>query len=228
MIEDLGCVKNVDVIARFAALRGATVIDAGCGDMAFSQELVSLGANVIAIDPDAAQAVRNLQLPKTAGLKFVEAGAEHLPAEDRSIDGVFFIYSLHHVPQDLYPRVFAEVIRVLKPDGFLYVIEPTGCPLNDVMRLFHDEEAERAAAQQALQQFAVPAFHRTEVVDYHNLRRFESYEDFARQFSSRTFNAGYTERDIRHPKVQQAFEAAGHPDYCFIAPKRVMFCQGLK
>ena len=228
MIEDLGCVKNIDVISRFVSLRDTKVIDDGCGDMVFSQELVGLGAHVLAIDPDSAQARLNRQNPKPVGLKFLEAGAETLPAMDGSIDGVFFIYSLHHVAQDLYPQVFAEVFRVLKPDGFLYVIEPTGCPLNDVMRLFHDEEAERDAAQSALQKFAVPAFRRTEIVDYHSLRQFASYEDFAEQFSSRTFNAGYTEQDVRQPAVQRAFEQAGHPDYCFTAPKRVMFCQGLK
>jgi len=226
--EDLGQKTNIDVLKHFVELNDRFVIDAGCGGMDFTKDLVSLGARVLAIDPDAAQAELNREMEPIERLEFVESGAEKIPAADNSVDGVFFIYSLHHVPAELYPVVFKEVIRVLKPNGFLYVIEPTGCPLNDVMMLFHDEEAERAAAQVALEELAMPEFRSHNVVKYHGIRKFESFEDFAQTFSSRTFNPGYTEADVRSSKVEEAFERHGAPNYEFESPRTVAFFQGLR
>lgn len=222
LIKDLGCATNAEVLGRFLDLNGRHVVDAGCGGMEFTRQLLDLGASVLAIDPDPVQAQANLSAPLPAGLEFAQAGAEAIPAADQSVDGLLFVYSLHHVPADLYPQVFAEVLRVIKPGGFLYVIEPTACPLNDVMKLFHDEDAERALAQRGLFELAAPAFGLVDVADYHSLRRFESYEDFVTAFASRTFNSGYSEADVRRPAVREAFERAGQPDYAFLAPKRVV------
>ncbi len=45
----------------------------------------------------------------------------------------------------------AEIARVLVPGGWLYVSEPVFAgPFNELMRLFHDEQAVRAAALAAL------------------------------------------------------------------------------
>ncbi|MFT5299862.1 MAG: ubiquinone/menaquinone biosynthesis C-methylase UbiE [Mariniblastus sp.] len=226
--KDLGCRTNIDILNQFLELKDRFVIDAGCGAMAFTREIASLGARVLAIDPDSAQAELNRGMDAVPGLEFKEAGAEILPVDDDSVDGVFFIYSLHHVPASLYPAVFEEIFRVLKPDGFLYVIEPIGCPLNDVMMLFHDEEVERAAAQTALVELAAPRFKSADKVIYHSIREFDSYEDFATQFSSRTFNPGYTESDVRKPEVEALFELKGAPDYRFEAPRLAHCFQGLK
>lgn len=226
--EDLGERSNLDVLNELLDLPGKSVLDAGCGDMGFSKCIAEAGANVLAIDPDTRQAALNVKQPRTPNLRFVEAGAEKLPVEDSSLDGIFFIYSLHHVPAEMYAQVFSEVFRALKPSGFLHVIEPTGCPLNDIMMLFHDEEAERQAAQTALAQYAVPRFEEVKSVKYHAARQFENFEHFAREFSGRTFNPGYTEADVRARPVQDLFERTGAPEYRFEAPKLVHCFTGLK
>ncbi len=225
--EDLGERTNVDVLCELLDLRGKTVVDAGCGDMSFTKCIVEAGAEVLAIDPDARQAALNRQQPELRGLRFFEAGAENLPVEDSSLDGIFFIYSLHHVPADLYGQVFREVFRTVKPGGFLHVIEPTGCPLNDVMMLFHDEEAERQAAQEALAHYALPRFDSVRSVTYHGIRQFDDFEHFVREFSDRTFNPGYTEADVRSQRVHELFEQHGSPNYRFLAPKLVHCFTGL-
>ncbi len=226
--RDLGCASNAEVIAQFMDLNGKRVIDVGCGGLAFTREIAKLGAQVLAIDPDVAQAEINDSQDIPENIEFQLAGAEKLPVQDSSVDGVFFSYSLHHVPAALYPDAFAEVARVLRPDGFLYVIEPTGCKLNDVMRLFHDEEAERAAAQEALVRLAAPSFCSCDIVTYHSYRCFDSFEHFVKEFSNRTFNSGYTVADVERQEVRELFERNGAPDFRFVAPKIVHCFQGLR
>jgi ubiquinone/menaquinone biosynthesis C-methylase UbiE len=228
LMNDLGCQTNIDVINRHVSLRGRFVIDAGCGAMAFTRQLVEQGARVLAVDPDPVQAELNRATMPIDNLEFVETGAEQLPVAAGSVDGVFFAYSLHHIPAQLFPQVFSEVIRVLAPNGFLYVIEPLACPWNDVMKLFHNEDRERMIAWQALETLAVPAFQSAQVVKYHNFSQYESWEEFVRQFVNRSFNTIYTEADVRRLEVKEAFERLGGPEHRFMSPKQVMILQGLK
>jgi ubiquinone/menaquinone biosynthesis C-methylase UbiE len=227
-MKDLGFTSNLDVINRFVPIEGKFVIDAGCGGLTFTRLLLEQGARVLAIDPDPVQAEHNRAAEPLAQLEFIETGADQIPVESNNVDGVFFSYSLHHIPAEIYPQVFSEVFRVLKPDGFLYVIEPIGCPLNDVMKLFYDEDQEREAAWRALERLAMPAFVSAEVVTYHGYSQYDSFDHFARQLGGRSFNALYTEADIRRPEVEAAFQRLGGPDHRFASPKQVMFLQGLK
>ena len=228
MIKDLGCTSNIAVLNQLVSIVDQFLVDAGCGGLTFAQELLEQGARVLAIDPDPVQAKLNRSLNPIDGIEFVETGAEQIPAESGTVDGVVFAYSLHHIPAAIYPQVFAEVLRVLKPSGFLYVIEPSDCPLNDVTNLFHDEDEARAAAWQALEELAIPAFISCDIVKYHDFRQYESFDHFANQYGSKSFNTNYTEADVRHPEVREAFERLGGSDYRFVSPKQVMFLQGLK
>jgi ubiquinone/menaquinone biosynthesis C-methylase UbiE len=224
---DLGFTTSIDVIGDLVDLDGRIVVDVGCGDMTFTRQLAVRGAIALGVDPDPVQAERNRAAEATANMQFVEADATALPVDDGSLDGVFFSFSLHHVPASLYPQVFAEVGRVLKPDGYLCVIEPADCPLNTVRKLFHDEDRERAAAQDALRTLAVPAFRRHETFRYHTYVTFTSFDDFATQYGGKTFNPDYTEADIRRPEVEAAFERHGAPTYRFESPKTMMFLRGV-
>ena len=108
------------------------------------------------------------------------------------------------------------------------MIEPTDCPLNEVMRHFHNEDVERAAAQDALQKYAVSRFESVDVVSYFNWTKYESFDDYVQKFSSRSFNELYTESDVRSPIVQETFERLGAPEYRFEAHKEVMCLKGLR
>ena len=70
-----------------------------------------------------------------ARLTFVAAGAQAIPFEAGRFDLALMLKSLHHVPLDLLDRALAEVHRVLRPGGLLYVSEPVFAgALNEVMR----------------------------------------------------------------------------------------------
>lgn len=225
--KDLGLVNSIDVIEQLVALDGKFVIDAGCGNMDFTRPLAERGARVLAIDPDPVQAQINRTVEPVSNLTFVETGAQKMPVKDHSVDGIFFSYSLHHVPMNDYPQVFAEVIRVLRDDGFLCVVEPTTSPLNEVMKLFHNEDIERAAAQQALADLAIPKFRSVEKFGYHSITQYESFDQYAKHYASRSFNTLYSAEDVRADAVRQAFEFYGKPNYRFKSPKTMMFLKGL-
>jgi ubiquinone/menaquinone biosynthesis C-methylase UbiE len=207
--KNLGLDKNVEVLRRQVNVANRQVVDIGCGSMTFSKILAGEGASVLAIDPDSKQAAINRGLDEfPQGIVFEEAGASAIPADDGSQDGAFFSYSLHHIAASLYDDVFAEVDRVLRDDGFVYVIEPVGGPLNDVMKLFHNEEAERAAAWQALEAYA-KQFDLFDAFQYHSIVEFENWEAFVDRYGNRSFNPDYTVDDVRRTEVKAAFEKFG-------------------
>jgi len=130
------------------------VIELGCGAAELSRKLLARypDCHVIALEVDERQQAKNLLKPMPR-LQFVPAGAQSIPFSDGVYDLALMLKSLHHVPLELMQQALSEVHRVLRPDGLLYVSEPVFAgALNDVMRVFHDEELVRAAALDALRQ----------------------------------------------------------------------------
>lgn len=56
---------------------------------------------------------------------FFRAGAQELPFDDASMDGISVFFVLHHIPPGDRAKVFEELKRVLKPNGKLIIIEDT-------------------------------------------------------------------------------------------------------
>lgn len=202
---------------------GLHIIDAGCGNMRFSKFLAERGAQVLAIDPDPIQAKLNREATLEPGVRFVEAGADALPAETATIDGILFSYSLHHVPAELFPKVFSEAARVLKPGGFLCAIEPVAeGELNEVTSLFHDEKQVRAGAQLALDTLGVDNFEHAAVVEYCKVVEYQDWNTFAEHYCQKSFNTGYTEEDVRDSRVKTLFEKhAKQLDNRFLSPMKI-------
>ncbi len=143
---------ELDLLAALVPLADQDILELGCGNAALARALLARhpGSRVTGLEVDARQHTKNLVAPQP-GLLFVAAGAQAIPFADASFDLVLMLKSLHHVPVPLMAQALAEAARVLRPDGHLYVSEPVYAgPLNDVMRLFHDEGVVRAAAQTAL------------------------------------------------------------------------------
>lgn len=129
------------------------IIELGCGAAELSRQLLARcpACEVTGLDVDQRQHAKNLLNPQQR-LHFIPAGAQAIPFEAESFDLALMLKSLHHVPLDQLSQAMAEVHRVLRPKGLLYVSEPVFAgALNEVMRLFHDEENVRAAALRAVQ-----------------------------------------------------------------------------
>ncbi len=148
---------EVDFFQDEIPLRGARVVELGCGKAVFAHALLERGlaTSVTAFEVDRMQHEANLAATPTAGLHFESAGAEAIPLPDDSCDVVIMLKSLHHVPLDQLDCALKEISRVLVSGGWLYVSEPVyGGDFNDIVKLFHDEGEVRAAAYAALHRAA--------------------------------------------------------------------------
>ena len=171
------------------------VIELGCGAAHLSRKLLQRypGSTVTGLEVDERQMAKNLATPQER-LSFVQAGAQAIPFPDQSFDLALMLKSLHHVPLDLLDQALAEAHRVLRPQGLLYVSEPVFAgALNEVMRLFHDEEVVRAAALAAVRR-AVASGAWVQVDEVH----FEMpvhYRDFA-EFEQRMIAVTFVEHKL--------------------------------
>jgi len=130
------------------------IIELGCGAAELARKLLARfpGCEITGLEVDERQHAKNLLNP-SPGLQFIKAGAQSIPFPAEVFDLALMLKSLHHVPLQLMDQALSEVRRVLKPGGLLYVSEPVFAgALNEVTRLFHDEELVRAAALRAVQQ----------------------------------------------------------------------------
>ncbi|MDA0229975.1 MAG: class I SAM-dependent methyltransferase [Proteobacteria bacterium] len=229
MRTELGDLSDLEALQRVVNISGLSLIEAGCAAGDTARRLAELGARVLAVEPDKLQAEKNRAAPAVPGVTFVEAGAEALPAEDASMDGVLFFRSLHHVPRDLMGAALIEATRVLKPDGFLYVAEPgmEGSHFT-MMRPFNDEFEVRTLAQQALGRSARPNFEETARYVYMQRPRHESFDAMVTKFSSLSYNPIAREL-IEQDDVRNNFEAGKTADgYVFEQPMLINFHRGVR
>jgi len=198
------------LLARLVSLPQTRLIELGCGAARLARDLVQgfTGAQVTGLEVDERQMAKNLAAPAVPGLNFVAAPAQDIPFADASFDGALMLKSLHHVALPQMARALAEVARVLKAGGWLYVSEPVyDGPLNEIMRLFNDEGVVRAAAQQALDA-TIDAGVWVRADDI----RFEmpvQFADFA-EFEQRMMRPTYANHAIDEPlrqAIRQRFES---------------------
>jgi len=228
--QDFGSSTDLEIMDRLLSVDGKFLIDAGCGNMQLSVAMAERGASVLGIDPDVVQGEKNRQMPMIANVGFAQTGADSIPVESGSVDGVLFSYSLHHVPERVYPAVFNEVLRVLKPEGFIYVIEPVAAgELNEVMSLFHDERIVREAAQTALDRLAIPLFENVSVVSYVIPTEYATWDEYADRYGGKSYNSNYTEAQVRDESVKRRFMELGAPlGFKFKVPMKVTYLQDRK
>ena len=166
------------VIQFFGDVAGLRILDVGCGGGGLTKQLWAAGAIVSGIDPEG-QAVSAAAAAIPNG-SFTIGSAEDLPFGPSSFDRVVMINTLHHVTPSSMPVALSEAVRVLAPDGFLIVIEPTASGnFFEALRLVEDETEVRAAAQAAIELAAVNgAIDHLQTLTYVRRETFDSPEKF--------------------------------------------------
>jgi SAM-dependent methyltransferase len=200
------------------------IIELGCGAAALSRALLKRfpACAVTALEVDARQHAKNLLNPQP-GLHFVQAGAQAIPFGPQSFDLALMLKSLHHVPLDLLNAALAEVHRVLCPQGLLYVSEPVFAgPLNEVIRVFNDEERVRAEALRALERaVATGAWEAVTELHFEMPVHYRDFADFERRQIGVTF-ADHRLDAATLVRVRERFEPHMTPGGAhFVRPMRV-------
>ena len=227
--EDFGEATDFEVLDRLVEVSGLRLLDIGCGAGHLTRELAKRGATVIGVEPDPVQAARNREADPMPGVTFVECEAQELSQADGSMDGVFFKYSLHHVPQADMDRALAEAMRVLRPEtGFLYVIEPVMAGrYSELSRLFHDETEVRISAYQALGRTVAPRFAMRREIHYGDWTEYENFDRFLEDKLGQTYN-DHKRETVDTPAVRALFETGRNGDgYRFKYALRANYYRGL-
>ncbi len=113
-------------------------LDVGCGNGAFTEEIVRRAAPsmVAGVDPAPAQLAFARQRPGAAGAKFVTGDAQALPFEDNSFDAAMMALVIAFVPDPA--KAMLEMRRVTRPGGtiaaYMWDLPGGGLPLAPVYR----------------------------------------------------------------------------------------------
>lgn len=142
---------SAEVIEELLPLKGATVVDVGCGDGWLVRASTRKGAHATGVEVSPKHLAHAQQIPAAGDERYIQGIAEDLPINDRSVDIVIFFNSFHHIEKNGLLKALRESARVLKPGGILFVSEPLAeGPYFETMRPVHDETAVRKNAQEAL------------------------------------------------------------------------------
>ena len=137
--------------------KGITFLDLACGRGAYSlkaSEIVSSGGTVYAVDlwPEGIEQLKASALEENAlNIKaFVSDAGRHIPVGDQVVDVCLMATVLHDFVEDqISKEVLHEIVRVLKTDGMLAIVEfkkmdgPPGPPVH--IRLSPEEVGDMLA-----------------------------------------------------------------------------------
>ncbi len=101
--------------------RGDAVLDIGCGPGVAARSAANIGATVTGVDPASVMLRVARLVPGSSRVKFLDGKAEALPVNDRAMNVVWSLATVHHWTN--IDRALDEVARVLQPGGRFVVIE---------------------------------------------------------------------------------------------------------
>ncbi|MFQ5706686.1 MAG: class I SAM-dependent methyltransferase [bacterium] len=120
-----------DILSSFVAVDQARILDLGCGDGGAAFALAAKGARLTALDfnPVRIQKLKQQTAANDHDLTILTGDAHGLPFRTATFDAVILQDVLEHLPHP--EQAVAELARVLKPNGYVYLSTPNRwSPLN--------------------------------------------------------------------------------------------------
>ena len=111
---------SMDLINRYLSLdKNYRVIDVGGGTGFFSQEIIEKVSEAVVVDPSH----KMLLKVKNPRISVIQGDGGFLSVKDESFDLAILVNVLHHIHRDEQKGILAEVLRVLKRNGRVFIIE---------------------------------------------------------------------------------------------------------
>ena len=122
VLEPLNAPLRDIAVSMVEPQAGMRVLDVGCGTGAQLERYLAAGCAVAGIDSSSAMLLRARErLGEGADLRLVDA--QHIPFEDGTFDLVSATLVLHELTADARDNVLAEMLRVLKEDGRILIVD---------------------------------------------------------------------------------------------------------
>ncbi|MGI9012943.1 MAG: methyltransferase domain-containing protein, partial [Phycisphaerales bacterium] len=116
--------RYAEMIDRAFGLRGKSMLDVGCAAGALASAFTDRGAGITGVDI-CRYFIEASPFENVRGQLQVTP-AWNLPFPDNAFDLIHCSQVLEHVPEEKQCEVFAELRRVLRPDGLLFAAMPMG------------------------------------------------------------------------------------------------------
>ncbi|HZQ31384.1 MAG TPA: class I SAM-dependent methyltransferase [Mycobacterium sp.] len=134
MTRLMGINRIHEQLVRHAELTGQLrILEIGCGtgNLTVRVKRAHPSVEIFGVDPDPLALARAQRKAGSLDIRFDRAYAQQLPYADGEFDRVLSSMMLHHLDDDAKPAAAAEVFRVLRPGGALYVVDIGGHLEND-------------------------------------------------------------------------------------------------
>lgn len=170
----IGMLRTMTV--NLASLKpGETILDVGCGTGGVTipaKQRVGKSGQAVGIDPAPEMIAVAKKKAARAGLKidFRVGVIESLPYPDASFDVVTSSLMMHHLPREVQVKGLAEIRRVLKPGGRIFIADMLRLSKSLHDRLFatltlHGGRIERFGIQDLQKTMAETGFENVQLLD---------------------------------------------------------------
>jgi len=107
--------------SRMPNLSDLSLLDVGCGT-GLAEELLAAGERYLT-GLDLAGDMLRIAKSRCARASYVRADSGGIPFPDNTFDAAFCFALMHHLAQDQRRRTMREIVRVIKPDGYVLTFE---------------------------------------------------------------------------------------------------------
>jgi SAM-dependent methyltransferase len=105
------------LLETIGSVEGLLILDLGCGKARFARALRDRGARVVGLD------LSEAMLAEAAGVDRVRATARRLPLKSGRFDAVIAVELWEHLETRSHAAVLQEARRVLRPGGWLAIVD---------------------------------------------------------------------------------------------------------